>query len=147
VATYTLQPTRIREAIYWALLNDVTTAGLVGRKIYPDYVPEVVILPAVTYQVESNVRGHHLGGPDGVTRARVLVAAVSKNLTDCTALTRAFLSLFDAYPANIGTVSCQVTVIECVQQETVETYEPATDGTDRGTYRLVSDFMIRYREP
>ena len=46
----------IEEAIYFILANDSELDDAVGGRIYPLYMPDIVEMPAITYQRISTVR-------------------------------------------------------------------------------------------
>lgn len=60
----------ITEALYTKLSSTAGLTALVSTRIYPDLMPQSPTLPAVTYQMISNVREERHRGQTGDARPR-----------------------------------------------------------------------------
>ena len=138
----------LRQAISYTLRTDTAIVALVSTRIYPNSVPQTAALPALTYQVVSIIRGHHLAATNGVNAARVRFAICTKNVIDGEAIAEAVRQRFDGYRGTLSTSSGgSVVVIETLAMDESDGYTEPQDGTGRPFNFTLLDYLIRYREP
>ena len=138
----------IRQAISYALRSNSAIAALVSTRIYPNSVPQTAALPAITYQVVSITRGHHLTATDGVNSARVRFVVCTKNVIDGEAIAEAVRQRFDGFTGALFTASGgYVAVVETLALDEADGYTEPQDGTGRPFNFTLLDYLIRYREP
>jgi hypothetical protein len=139
----------IREALTAALMTDPTLASLIGDRIYPLYVPQTAVKPALAWQLVSLSRKDNraLDSTNRINRARFALSGVSKDPGDTTAVAEAMRQILDGFTGLLGTWPDVVTVVETIADGEQDFIEGPIDGTGRPTYRTVCDYVIRYREP
>jgi hypothetical protein len=136
----------LRASLVAALKADATVAAVAGAQVYPLTLPERKNPPAVLYHVEDQDRRESLDGPTGSAEARARVGCGSKaGFADCAPLAAAVRRLLDGLTGRLGG-SGGVYVEACVSAGEHDHYDPPDDGSDRGTYWTVLDYLILYRE-
>lgn len=127
----------ITEALYEKLSTTAGLTSLVSTRIYPDLMPQSPTLPAITYQMISNVRDERHGGQTADARPRFQITCWAS-----TALAAA-------------AVAIQVRLAVMVMSGTIETVEIVgvwNAGESRGyepdTFRHFAavDFFIAHKE-
>jgi hypothetical protein len=76
----------IEQVLYKLLTDDSTVSGLVGTRIYPQFVPQGASMPAITYQQISGIRDFTHSGPVDLASLRFQVNCWSLNYTQARAL-------------------------------------------------------------
>ena len=141
-------PAPIRQAISHTLRTDTAIRDLVSARIYPNSVPQTAALPAITYQVVSIARGHHLTATDGVNSARVRFVVCTKNVIDGETIAEAVRQRFDGFHGTLSTsTGGSVAVVETLAMNESDGYTEPQDGTGRPFNFTLLDYLIRYREP
>lgn len=119
----TLPP--IGQALRAFLIADTAVAGLVSTRIYPLRLPQKAVLPAIVLTRISGTRGHHLRGPQSLTRTRYQVDCWARTHDEATALGTLCQSRLDGFTGtwtlNVSpAVPTRVTVLFDTEQDFFE---------------------------
>lgn len=117
------------------LAADATVAALVGARIYPEFMPENVTYPAITYRRVSTVRFNKMSGPDDLTQVRIQVDCWDDSYADVQTLAAAVINALDGVKTTLG---AQV-VSHCYLDSRQDLSEMDGDRIDR---RVSLDFVI-----
>ena len=142
----TTLPSTIRRAVVAALKADSNVSSIVGAKVYPLSQIQSVTLPALVYDLQSDVPGQTLSGPDGTSQARFDFVCLSKSLDDDETLADAVRNVFDGI-TNVILTGSSCFVLEAYKLDEDDEYSPPIDGTPKGTIQTPVTVMIRYRKP
>ena len=134
-------PPTLRQAIYSRLSTSSSLVGLVGSRIYFGALPQTAARPALVYSVPSRPYGHHLGGADGTSTARVQFNAIAWSEREADQISQAIRQSWDGYRGTIGGVE----VLSSISQGDVDLPQPPRAGTDRWTYEIACDYSIKHR--
>jgi hypothetical protein len=140
---------RIREAIYHAMITDSEVTAIVGTRIFPAFIPQGELLPAVAYRVQTNPVERMLSGPSDAGRAVFEVASVTKDPDDGERLAEALRRLFDGFTGVLtvpGDRSIDVRETTMLNEEDRQAVD-AGDGTGEPYVATVLTYAIRYRRP
>lgn len=77
----------IRAVVRSILLSDPAISAMVGGvRVYPDKLPQGIILPSVVQNAITETLGYHMQGDDGLMDSRIQISALSKNTDEATRL-------------------------------------------------------------
>ena len=140
-------PQAFRQALVARLGSIAGLTAIVGDSIYPGALPETHDLgrdgPALTYTIAASPRGHVLSGADGTATARVQLDAWSYALASADAATLAVWNAIDGPPGTWGDGS--VAIMSVSHQDEQDDHQPPKAGTDQWTYRITSDYAVKFR--
>lgn len=114
----------IEDTIYSALSGDVTLTALVGERIYPEYLPEDCVFPAVVFSRVNTERQQTYCGRTGFAESAVEVVSIAQTLDE----------------------SRQVAGAVIVAMEGIEQCSAGDDGGDyeqsRKLHQVIAEFSI-----
>lgn len=131
----------IREGLVAFLLADSIITGFAGIRIRPGVLNEGDILPAITYQMQSNERGLALGGPNGTSVAIIQIDYWSRSKKDTVKLKRRVDSLLHGFQGDMGGIE----VMYAVQDFENDRSQFPDDASDMPYFNLASQFKIGHR--
>ena len=127
----------VTQALYTQLSGTAGLTALVSTRIYPDLMPQSPTLPAVVYQMISNVREERHGGQTGDARPRFQITCwASTALAAAAVATQVRLAVM----AMSGTVAA-VVIVGVWNAGENRGYEP-----DTLRYYAAIDFFVSHRE-
>lgn len=122
------------------ILADSTVLSLVSARMYPHKLPQSPTVPAISYEVISEVRGHTMGGRDKLPATRVQIDAWATTYAQASQLGDAILFRLDAYRGLLnGSPSTEVSGVFADTQRTMFDSEPEL-------HRVSRDFFLFHRE-
>ena len=127
----------VTEALYSQLAATAGLTALVSTRIYPDLMPQPPTLPAVVYQMISNVREERHGGQTGDARPRFQVTCWASTALAAAAVA---VQVRLAVMAMSGTIAA-VAVIGAWNAGESRGYEP-----DTLRHFVAVDFFVAHRE-
>lgn len=133
----------LRAALRSYLLNDTALVAMVGDRIRPGGFDESDPLPAITYRVITDTRGHHLRGADGVSVARVQFDCWSRDLADCVAAKSRLELLLDGWSDRRAAFGREV--LRAKQELETDLHEPPDDATPDWLFHVAVDYRIKHR--
>lgn len=117
------------------LLADSTVSGLLATRIYPNYLPQGVTVPAVTYQVISEERGHVMARRDGVPATRIQIDIWGSTWLSSRAVDAAIVDRLDDYKGLLdGAGSTKVQGVFVDTQRTMYESEPELHRISRDCF-------------
>jgi hypothetical protein len=125
--------TEFVEDFFTFLSNAGTDAG--GR-IYPQQLPQGVILPACRYFRVSNPKDHSHSGPSKLKRPRIQIDCYGEKYLDAVKLAGQIESTLDGYTGGMGSYTAQASFME---EAGKDDYDPET-----GRHRVSVDVLIWY---
>lgn len=128
----------LSSALYAYLKNISGVSALVATRIYPLILPQDPTLPALTYQMLFEVRGHTLSGAYN-SNTTVQIDCYATTYTSAVALAVAVTSALDAYA---GTMNSEQRVMSCFlknRQDFLSGDELAIDN-----YRIILQFALEH---
>jgi len=128
---------RVEAALYTILSGDVTITAQTSNRIYPSYLPQDCILPALTYFRVSTIRESAMNIDPGISTTRFQVSVWSTLAQ--TAGTIADLVRV-ALHRHIG-VHAGVTITDLAIENEIVTYDYDTEE-----HQVAMDFMIQHKE-
>jgi hypothetical protein len=131
----------LREALYSYLAGSPEVAALVGRRIYPDYLPQGARVPALVYAVLADDPVRHLDGKTGIAEARVQVECRAATRGGCVELAGLVEGLLDRPSYALGTVQ----VRWCHREAEQDVTEPIDDGSGSNRYLYPVTYLVNYR--
>lgn len=136
-----------RQALTAKLESVSELTAIVGTAIYPGAIPEDHDLgrdgPALTYTIPGSPRGHHLGGADGTSLARVKIDVWGYTFSEVDAATLAWWNAIDGLPGQWGDGSCVIMSIS--HQDEQDLHQPPKAGSDQWTYHIQSEYAVKFR--
>lgn len=120
------------------ILAGGAVSALIGSRFYPHKLPQSPTLPAVTYQVISELRGHVMSGADGTPGTRVQIDAWASTMADALAVADAIRARLDGYA---GTLAGSTKAQGVFADQSQSLYEP-----DAELHRVTRDFIIYHEE-
>lgn len=88
----------IEETVYQALSTDSALTALVGARIYPEYLPEDCVYPAVVYGRTNTERLQTYCGTAGAAESLIEVLSIAKALTESRAVAAAVRAAMETIP-------------------------------------------------
>lgn len=120
----------------------------VNTRIYPLRLPQVPVLPAITYQFISGFRTFTLDGPDGLSRPRVQFDVFASTYLSMETVFELLRKRLNGFRGTIGT-SPQTLILGIFFDNERDFFEFDGDqgsGSGTGIYRRSSDYFINYKE-
>ena len=127
----------ITEALYEKLSTTAGLTALVSTRIYPDVMPQPPTMPAVTYQLISNVREERHRGQTGDARPRIQLTCWAATALGAAAVAE---QVRLAVMAMSGTIE-SVVISGVWNDGETRGYEPDTQR-----YFDAIDFLIAHKE-
>lgn len=127
------------EAVYTRLTTHAGVSALVATRVYPVVLPQAPTFPALTYQLISEIRPSHIGGPGHLPGALYQVTAWGTTLLSVRAVLDAVRGALDGYQGTVGTVVIQASILE--EQRDDPGYQPEV-----GIYGASADYRIWWNE-
>lgn len=128
-------------AVLFTIRNDATVTGLVGTRVYPDFLPEDSQKPAVIAYVSTEVSENVIDGFLGFETATIRVEAYGRSRSEADGVIQAArMSLNGMFGVVNGTP------IKSLSQNTgiLHLIDKPNDGTDRWQFRSVQSFDVSY---
>ncbi len=134
----------IQRAFRDHLANDPDVAELVGERIGPVRGATSRALPYITYQIISQSRDYHLGGPSGHLVANVQIDVWSNDAVEADTLAAAVRRAFDGFYGVMGDQAVNVKGATVTGPST--DFEVPVDGSQGGTFRVTLEVQVGYIE-
>jgi len=136
----------VETALVKLLIDDSDVNTLVGSRIYPNYVPQGVTLPAITYQEISGVRDTHMTGASGLVQARFQINCWCKTYPDSRTLANyiriALSPATDDYPKTV--VGTYISAIMLLNENDVPSIYG--DNEEKSGFGKMLDFSVWFKE-
>jgi hypothetical protein len=87
------------------LMADGDVADLIGSRLYPLRVPQDVVLPAVVYQVITDIEEHTHDGPSGLVQARMQMTYHGSTYSEAKSVKDAILASIDGFSGTMGSTA------------------------------------------
>lgn len=119
----------------------VTSLGAgIGGRMYPEILPQMPTLPAITYQVVSEWRRPTLHGTDGLPRVRVQMDCWANTSLEARSVADAVREAIDGFAGLMGG-SPGADISGIFAANSFSSYDP-----DAKMYRVSRDYMIWARD-
>lgn len=132
----------IHAAVYSILTADTGVTDLVSTRIYPIIAPESASMPYITVQRIDSQHEHFMLGSSGMTRQRVQIDCWSDSMLSASNVAEAVRESLDSYRGTVGSLDIRRASLESEDDE----YEPPSDDSEDGAFRVSLDFVIWHRE-
>lgn len=119
------------------LIADTTVAALVATRMYPQFLPQSVTYPAISYSVVSRVSSRDLSGPSGRVRVRISVNCWAETYAEAKSLSEAVRQRLDGFKGNMGSSEAGSVKLD----NSFDDYEDAVK-----IHRVFQDFIISHTE-
>jgi len=130
-------------AIRYILANDPDVSAVVGDRIYPDWLCQDAVMPAITLWAVSSTPFDTMSGGMGMEKSRVRVECISQSRANSDSLwllvNKALSKVL--HKGNYGGIQV------CSISQGTGSYQMADrpyDGSDRWLYRTIQSFDINY---
>lgn len=131
----------IEAAIIARVAATASLVTLVGTRVSPIVVPQSAALPAIAYQLVSDVREEVMGVNAGIRRARVQLTILADTYASALAVSAAVETAFNRYR---GT-SASVVVQDCFIENTASGLDPQSgQEAGEGTMSRTMDLLFHY---
>ncbi len=128
---------RVEAALYSILSGDITITAQTSSRIYPVYLPQTCILPALTYFRISTVRESAMNTDPGLATARFQVSVwTTSAYSGATIADLVRVALH----RHIG-VHAGVTITDLAIENEITTYD-----FDKDEHQVAMDFMVSHLE-
>lgn len=128
----------IEDEIYSMLSGDGNITDLVSTRIYPQVREQADGLPAITYQMISQLHGHDLMGNNGLVEARLQVNCFAATILAAAQLADIVKnSLSGFYAGNIQSI---------LLDETNDLPSLSPENEQMNVYAKTMDFYVMYKE-
>jgi hypothetical protein len=132
----------IEEAFYELVTSDVTMSGLIGTRLYPNFIPQDATLPACAYQVISSPRAYTHQGQSEVAMVRMQVTITAASYNAAKGIGAALRGLLSGFCGTVGSgCDFEVYVFGIFFDNEYDGYSLETNLT---TVR--QDYAIHFRE-
>lgn len=132
------------DALVAKLEAEPRITSLVGQKLFPKIVPQWAKLPALTYQVISDVHGVNLSGSNNTYRMRVQFSIHSEDYGICVDTVKAIHDVFNGKSGQMGGIG-GFKVLSSIVPNELDLYDPDLAGSDEGTFMIPIDVNFNYR--
>ncbi len=119
------------------LLADTTIAGLIDTRMYPQYLPQKVTYPAISYATASRVSSRQLSGPAGRARPRITVNSWAETYLEAKALAEAVRKRLDGFAGRWGSFSVGSVALD----NAFDQYESEAEA-----HRIFQDYIVSHIE-
>ena len=128
----------IEDEIYSMLSGDGNITDLVSTRIYPQVREQADGLPAITYQMISQLHGHDLMGNNGLVEARLQINCFAATILAAAQLADIVKnSLSGFYAGNIQSI---------LLDETNDLPSLSPENEQMNVYAKTMDFYVMYKE-
>lgn len=124
------------------LLTKTGVTDEVSTRIYPGYLPKNATLPAVVFNVISQVPAHHLGAAAEVTEARIQLDIFAATRSAVEDAAEAIRNAGDGYRGAAGSEFFQMCRLDSQQ----DFHDDPSDASDVRRYRISQDWLIAVTE-
>lgn len=148
-------PQTFRKALRAKLLSLPDLTAIIGTHVYPGQVPIgydfAVQGPALTYTVQKlrgrfmGASGHSLTGSDGTRLVRAILSAEGYSFSDVDAITTILFDELDGINNATDWGDGSIVIMECLEGPELDMPEQPMTGRKSLTYRIESEYEIRYR--
>lgn len=121
------------------LRSHIVTAVSIGGRMYPETLPQMPTLPAITYQVISEWRRPTMHGTDALPRTRVQVDCWAKTSLEARAIADAVKDAVDGFQGLMGSPGAEIGAIFAANS--FSSYDP-----EAKMYRVSRDFVVWARD-
>jgi len=128
---------RIEEAIYSILSASTPVTGVVGLRIYPNFLPQDAVLPALVQERISTIRLSAFSDDPDVSEARVSISAMATSISVVHGLADNVRKAFYRYRET----AASVTINDCWLENESSLY-----FSDIEVYQQSLDYMFRFTE-
>lgn len=125
----------MEEALRAVLLGSAAVTAIAGARVNWGEHPQGAALPGIILTVVSDVEGHTIGAPNGVSAARVQVDCQGASYGSAKQLARAVRTVIDGYRGGL----IQAVLLASVR----DGREGGTDEADR-PFRTSLDVIVHY---
>ncbi|MEZ5945216.1 MAG: DUF3168 domain-containing protein [Planctomycetaceae bacterium] len=131
----------IESDCYSFLSGTTAITDLVGTRIYPEFLPQNPVYPALTYRLISAPHDHTLTAAAGVVRVRFQFDAFSERLSETSEIIEAIRLSLQRATGDFGDSE-----IMASRQDNEQFFgmEPM-DASQQYLYRKTADYIIRLR--
>lgn len=119
------------------LKNNAGVNALVSGRIYPQTLPQNVVLPAIVYSQISSVRGSSHSGTSGFASCRFQVDIWATTYYQASTVANAVRTALDNYKGVMGSSNVGSAFLE----NELDGFDPETQSQ-----RVIQDYMIWYQE-
>jgi len=134
--------TTIEEALYATLADDGTVGGLVSTRIYPLRIPQLAVVPAITYEQLSGWREHTMTARIAMASPTFRVTAWAMTYSGCNTLADAIRAALNTASGTEGLITVQVMFL--INETDVIVQPPQIRGLRR--YGRQQDYKIWFNE-
>lgn len=107
----------------------------IGGRMYPETLPQMPTLPAITYQVVSEWRRPTMHGTDGLPRTRVQVDCWARTSLEARAIADAVREAVDGFSGLMGSPGTEIGGLFAAN--TFSSYDP-----EAKMYRVSRDYVV-----
>lgn len=127
----------VEQALYSRLTAHAGTSAIIGKKVYPNLLPQDVTLDAITYQRISATRTPAMGADSDAAYARFQVSSWSSTYSGAKALAAQVQDALQRWSGTAG----GTTVLEVFLLNELDIYEDETKY-----HRVIQDYRVWFRE-
>ena len=133
----------IKDDFYTYLISNAGITAAVSDRIYPLTAPTSATLPYITIQRVACSHEHHMTAAAGLAAARFQVDCWAETSVDAETSAEAVREALDGYMQN----TMESTEVRAVfLEDEGDGYEPPTDASEDGVFRIRQDYTIWYAE-
>lgn len=122
------------------LVADAGISALVGRRVYPQNLPQAVTYPAISYEQISGVRVRNLLGPGGKVRRRIAINLWASTNIEVWNLADTVRRALDGFDGWMGS-----TFVGSTRLDNEVAFEEEEAGTV-GEHRVLQDYILAHLE-
>jgi hypothetical protein len=132
----------IEQAIYSLLSHNSSVTALISGRIYPQVRERTDGLPAITYQIISNIRGYDLSGPNDLAECRVQINCFAETAIGAAQLCREVRRALNG----LRTGAEGVEIMSILAEDENDLPMMAAEDEQMNTYAKTMDFNVMYKE-
>lgn len=137
----------IDAAFYYEAVHTTAITAVIGARLYPaGGTPTSATLPFAVYQKISNEHHRWQGGRSNLACPRIQVDCYGALQKDASDLAELFRLTFDSFIGDMGDPADSTAVRLMILEDDREFYEPPSDGSQKGAWRVSMDFLIWHVE-
>lgn len=131
----------LRPALVAFILADSGILAIVGSRVYPLKIPQGIDQTSIVYTRVSGISGHHMGGRDGLARARIQLDCWSKSADASSSLANLVKDRLDGYCGVMGTGPAALDVQGIFFSDERESFDDTVK-----MYNTGRDYFINFAE-
>jgi hypothetical protein len=132
----------IEEAVYSLITSDAAIVNAVSSRVYPQTIPQTVLLPSIRYNLISSGREHNTVLAEDMVEARFQIDVISGTYKQVRQVAEVVRLALDKYSGTVGNVT-----IQCIHLiNEMDYYSDATGNDQLRRFGKTQEYTVWYNQ-